>query len=31
MYKKVSFEENKSFKKSKVERFISGAARKLRA
>ena len=29
--KKVSFEENKSFKKSKVERFISGAARKLRA
>ena len=28
--KKVSFEENKSFKKSKVERFISGAARKLR-
>ena len=28
---KVSFEENKSFKKSKVERFISGAARKLRA
>ena len=29
--KKVSFEENKSFKKSKVERFILGAARKLRA
>tara|TARA_B100000945_G_scaffold320169_1_gene329417 strand:- start:1026 stop:2216 length:1191 start_codon:yes stop_codon:yes gene_type:complete len=29
--KRVSFEENKSFKKSKVERFISGAARKLRA
>jgi argininosuccinate synthase len=29
--KKVSFEENKSFKKSKVEKFISGAARKLRA
>ena len=29
--KKVSFEENKSFKKSIVERFISGAARKLRA
>ena len=29
--KKVSFEENKSFKKLKVERFISGAARKLRA
>ena len=28
--KKVSFEENKSFKKSKVERFILGAARKLR-
>ena len=28
---KVSFEENKSFKKSKVERFILGAARKLRA
>jgi len=28
---KVSFEENKSFKKAKVERFISGAARKLRA
>ena len=28
---KVSFEENKSFKKSKVEKFISGAARKLRA
>ena len=27
---KVSFEENKSFKKSKVERFILGAARKLR-
>ncbi len=29
--KKVSFEENKSFKKSKVEKFILGAARKLRA
>jgi len=29
--KKVSFEENKSFKKSKVERFISSASRKLRA
>tara|TARA_Y100000590_G_scaffold343999_1_gene393260 strand:- start:522 stop:1712 length:1191 start_codon:yes stop_codon:yes gene_type:complete len=29
--KRVSFEENKSFKKSKVEKFISGAARKLRA
>ena len=29
--KKVSFEENKSFKRSKVEKFISGAARKLRA
>ena len=29
--KKVSFEENKSFKKSKVEKFISGAARKLRS
>ena len=29
--KKVSFEENKTFKKSKVERFILGAARKLRA
>ena len=29
--KKVSFEENKSFKKSKVNRFIMGAARKLRA
>ena len=28
--KKVSFEENKSFKKSKVKRFIMGAARKLR-
>ncbi len=28
---KVSFEENKSFKKSKVEKFILGAARKLRA
>ena len=28
--KKVSFEENKSFKKSKVERFISSASRKLR-
>ena len=28
--KKVSFEENKSFKKSKVEKFILGAARKLR-
>ena len=28
--KKVSFEENKSFKKSKVNRFIMGAARKLR-
>ena len=29
--KKVSFEENKSFKKSKVEKFILGAARKLRS
>ena len=29
--KKVSFEENKSFKRSKVEKFISGASRKLRA
>ena len=29
--KKVSFEENKTFKKSKVERIILGAARKLRA
>ena len=29
--KKVSFEENKTFKKSKVEKFILGAARKLRA
>ena len=29
--KKVSFEENKSFKRSKVESFISGASRKLRA
>ena len=29
--RKVSFEENKSFKKSKVERFISSASRKLRA
>ncbi len=29
--KKVSFEENKSFKRSKVERFISSASRKLRA
>ena len=29
--KKVSFEENKSFNKSKVEKFISGASRKLRA
>ena len=29
--KKVSFEENKSFKRSKVEKFMSGAARKLRA
>ena len=28
--KKVSFEENKSFKKSKVQKFISSAARKLR-
>ncbi len=28
---KVSFEENKSFKKTKVEKFILGAARKLRA
>ncbi len=28
--KKVSFEENKSFKKSKVERFISAAARRLK-
>ena len=28
--KKVSFEENKSFKRSKVERFIAGASRKLR-
>ena len=28
--KKVSFEESKSFKKSKVERFILGAARKLK-
>ena len=28
--KKVSFEENKSFKKLKVEKFISDAARKLR-
>ena len=28
---KVSFEENKSFKKSKVEKFILGAARKLRS
>ena len=29
--KKVSFEENKSFKRSKVEKFILGASRKLRA
>ena len=29
--KKVSFEENRSFKKSKVEKFILGAARKLRS
>ena len=29
-FKKVSFEENKSFKKSKVQKFISSAARKLR-
>ncbi len=29
--KKVSFEENKSFKKSKVEKFILGAARKLKS
>ena len=28
--KKVSFEENKSFKRSKVEKFIAGASRKLR-
>jgi argininosuccinate synthase len=28
--KKVSFEENKSFKKSKVQKFILSAARKLR-
>ena len=28
--RKVSFEENKSFKKSKVERFISAAARRLK-
>ena len=28
--KKVSFEENKSFKKSKVQKFISSATRKLR-
>ena len=28
--KKVSFEENKSFKKSKIQKFISSAARKLR-
>ena len=29
--RKVSFEENKSFKRSKVEKFILGASRKLRA
>jgi Argininosuccinate synthase len=28
--KKVSFEENKSFKRSKVEKFIAGASTKLR-
>ena len=28
--KKVSFEENKSFKRSKIEKFIAGASRKLR-
>ena len=28
--KKVSFEENKSFKKSKIDKFIMGASRKLR-
>ena len=28
--RKVSFEENKSFKRSKVEKFIAGASRKLR-
>ena len=28
--KKVSFEENKSFKRSKIEKFIVGASRKLR-